>query len=96
MHVLVDHDRMPAVSASAAIIRGSESVFARLEVDDMPADRARHAIRFALSGRRADVLAVLEQLRTAVAATPVPVAGPPSEPPLLARPHDWPEGGEDR
>jgi hypothetical protein len=75
LHVLVDRDRMPAISATASIVQGSETMFARLEVDDMPADRARHAVRFALSGRRVDVLRVLDQLRAAVIAAPVPLAG---------------------
>jgi len=75
MHLLVGPATMPAVSASASIIRGSESVFARVEVDDMPKDRARHAVRVAVIGLRVAVLALLDELRAAVdAARPEGVA----------------------
>lgn len=73
--VLVDAGRMPAVTASASMLSGSESVFARVEVDDMPKDRSRHSAHFALIGPRAAVLAALDQLRAAVD------AARPSEPP---------------
>ena len=66
MTMLVGDGREPAVTASASMLAGGESVFARVEVDDMPKDRSRHAAHFALIGRRDAVLAVLEQLRTAV------------------------------
>jgi len=67
-HLLVTSATMPTITASASIIRGAETVFAHLEVDDMPRDRARHAVRVAVSGPRAAVLAVLADLEPAVAA----------------------------
>jgi hypothetical protein len=97
MHVLVTRDSRPAISATASIVYGTESLFAHLEVDDMPTDRARHACRLTISGRRVDVLGVLDQLRAAVVAAPVPItAQDQDEPPLLTRPHDWPDEGGQR
>jgi len=72
-------DRSPIVEASASIIQGSESMFARVEVDTGIHGRERHACHFVIIGRRADVLAVLDQLRHAVVAAPVPIAGEDGE-----------------
>jgi hypothetical protein len=71
--ILVGPDRMPAVTASAAILVGTESVSARIEVDDAPKHRSRHSAHFAMLGDRASVLAVLDQLRAAVVAAQPPV-----------------------
>jgi hypothetical protein len=94
MTMLVGDGRTPFVEASASIIRGSESMFARVEVDTGLHGPERHACHFVLIGRRADVLGVLNQLRVAVVNAPVPIAGGQDDPPLLTRPHDWPEGAE--
>jgi hypothetical protein len=69
--MLVNAGAMPAVTASASILQGGESVFARIELDDMPKDRARHAAHFSLIGPRDTVLAVLRELRAAVDAAQV-------------------------
>jgi hypothetical protein len=69
--VLVGSGRMPAVSAAANLIQGTESVSARVDVDDMPSGRARHSIHLALIGDRAAVLDVLGQLAAAVDAAQV-------------------------
>jgi hypothetical protein len=73
--MLVDASRMPAVTASASMLAGSESVFAHIEVDDMPKDRARHSAHFALIGPRDVVLRVLASLVVSVQTAPVPIAG---------------------
>jgi hypothetical protein len=70
--MLVGPGRMPAVIANAWILAGRESLFARIEVDEMPKDRSHHAAHFALIGPRTAVLAVLDQLRTAVERTRPP------------------------
>ena len=64
--MLVGPGRMPAVIANAWMLAGGERLFACIEIDDMPKHRSRHAAHFALIGPRAAVLAVLDQLRTAV------------------------------
>jgi hypothetical protein len=65
--VLVAPGRELTVAASASIIQGAESVFARIEVDTMrPSEPERHAVRFALIGPRAAVQEVLAQLAAAV------------------------------
>ena len=70
--VLVDPGRELTVTASASTIQGSESVFARIEVDTMrPSEPERHAARFALIGPRAAVRDVLAQLVAAVDAAQV-------------------------
>jgi hypothetical protein len=67
MTMLVGNGRMPIVEASANLIQGSESMFARVEVDTMrPGQPERHACHFVLIGSRASVLAVLDELRAAV------------------------------
>jgi hypothetical protein len=66
---------MPYVTASAQMLVGSESLAARIEVDDAPRHHSRHSSHFAMLGDRASVLAVLDQLRTAVDA-----ARPPEHP----------------
>jgi hypothetical protein len=72
MSMLIGDGRMPAVAASASILAGGESLFARLEVDDMPSsDRPRHAVRFSLIGTRAAVRRVLAELLAAVDAAQV-------------------------
>jgi hypothetical protein len=71
MTVLVGAQRMPAVSAAANLIGGTESVSARLDIDDMPSGRARHSIHLALIGERSAVLDVLGQLAAAVDAAQV-------------------------
>ncbi len=76
MTILVSDGVIPAVSASASIIHGTESVFARVEVDTLrPGGPARHAARFALIGPRAVVVAVLRDLRAAVDAAQPPEPG---------------------
>lgn len=71
--ILVGDGRMPLVEASANLIQGQESMFARVAVDTMrPGQPERHAITFALIGTRASVLQVLDELRRAVAAAPPP------------------------
>jgi hypothetical protein len=78
MTMLVGNGRMPIVEASANLIQGSESMFARIEVDTMrPGQPERHACHFVLIGSRASVLAVLDQLRDAVHTAPAPIAGEP-------------------
>jgi hypothetical protein len=79
MTMLIGPDRMPITEASASIIRGGESMFARVEVDTGVHGPERHAAHFVIIGRRADVLAVLDQLRHAVIAAPVPIAGEDGE-----------------
>jgi hypothetical protein len=65
--VLVAPGRELTVTASASIIQGAESVFARIEVDTMrPSQPERHAARFALIGPRSSVRALLAQLVAAV------------------------------
>jgi hypothetical protein len=64
--MLVDPSRMPAVTATASVVQGGESLFARVEAYDMPKERSRHSAYFALIGPRVAVLAVLDQLRAAV------------------------------
>jgi hypothetical protein len=76
--MLVNAGAMPSVTASASILQGGESVFARVELDDMPKDRARHAAHFSLIGPRAAVVDVLRQLRAAVDAAQPPEPGTPS------------------
>ena len=57
----------PRVTASAKILKGSESVFALVEVDTMrPGEPERHSAHFSLIGDRASVLDVIRQLRAAV------------------------------
>jgi hypothetical protein len=75
VHVLVSAGHLPAVDATASIIQGAESVFGRLEVDDMPKGDARHRVGISLSGPRAIVLQVLDQLRAAVIAAQPPEGG---------------------
>jgi hypothetical protein len=75
MTMLVGDGRTPIVEASASIIRGSESMFARVEVDTGVHGPERHGAHFVLIGSRAAVLAVLDQLRTEVRTAPIPVAG---------------------
>ena len=70
--VLVAPGRELTVTASASIIQGSESVFARIEVDTMrPSESERHAARFALIGPRSSVRGALAQLVAAVDAAQV-------------------------
>jgi ribulose 1,5-bisphosphate carboxylase large subunit-like protein len=70
--VLVAPGRELTVAASASRIAGTESVFARIEVDTMrPSASERHAARFALIGPRSSVLDVLAQLAAAVDAAQV-------------------------
>ena len=75
--ILVGPDRMPAITASAQLLLGTESVSARVEVDDAPRHRSRHSCHLALLGDRASVLQVLDQLRAAVVAAQPPEAGEP-------------------
>jgi hypothetical protein len=64
--VLVAPGRELTVTASASRIAGSESVFARIEVDTGVKASERHAARFALIGPRSSVVDVLAQLVAAV------------------------------
>jgi hypothetical protein len=50
-------------------------VFGRVLVDDMPKGDARHRVGVSLSGPRAIVLQVLDELRAAVVAAQPPEAG---------------------
>jgi hypothetical protein len=71
--MLVGDGRRPIVEASANLIQGSESMFARVEVDTMrPGQPERHACHFVLIGSRPAVLAVLDELRAAVDAAQPP------------------------
>jgi hypothetical protein len=71
--LLVGPGHMPTIEASASIIHGSESTFARIEADTGVHGPERHAVRLVLIGRRAAVLEVLDELRRAVIAAPVPL-----------------------
>jgi hypothetical protein len=73
--LLVGPERMPLVEASASMIQGGESMFARVESDTGVRGPERHACHFVLIGSRASVLAVLDELREQVRAAPVPIAG---------------------
>jgi hypothetical protein len=74
--LLVAADSLPAVSASASMLAGSESVFARLDVDDMRPGQPRHSVHLSLIGPRAAVLEAVDRLRAAVeAALPPEGAG---------------------
>lgn len=66
--VLVAPGRELTVTASAARIAGSETVFARVEVDTArpPSGPERHTLRFAIIGPRASVQEVLDRLVEAV------------------------------
>jgi hypothetical protein len=78
VHLLIDPGRMPAISAAASIIRGSESLFCRIEVDDMPpatTGQARHRLGVSISGPRQAVLDLLARWHHEVRTTPIPVAG---------------------
>ena len=70
--MIVNAGAMPAVTASASTLQGGESVFARIELDDMPKHAARHAAHFSLIGPRDAVVAVLRELRAAVDAAQAP------------------------
>jgi hypothetical protein len=72
--MLVGPERMPITEASASVIQGRESMFARIEADTGVKAPERHAAHFVLIGTRAAVLQVLDQLRHAVIAAPVPTA----------------------
>jgi hypothetical protein len=74
VHLLVAADQLPDVQATASLIGGAESVFARLLVDDMPKVGARHRMTVSISGQRSLLLHLLDQLRSAVAGVPVPIA----------------------
>jgi hypothetical protein len=70
--VLVAPGRELTMTASASRIVGSETVFARIEVDTMRASGSdRHVARFALIGPRSSVLDVLARLAAAVDAAQV-------------------------
>jgi hypothetical protein len=69
--VLVAPGRHLAVAASASILQGTESVFARVEVDTGTSEPERHSARFALIGPRSSVRDVLAQLVAAVDAAQV-------------------------
>jgi hypothetical protein len=70
--LLLGPEHMPTVEASASMIRGSESMFARIEADTGIHGRERHAVRLVLIGDRPSVLATLDQLRAAVIAARPP------------------------
>ena len=77
MSMLVGDGRAPAVTATASTLAGGESVFARLDVDDMPSgDRPRHSVHFSLIGTRTAVVAVLGELLAAVNAAQAIPGGP--------------------
>jgi len=57
---------MPVVSAAAGLIAGSESVWLRIEFNDMSSGRARHSGHFTVSGPPADVRALVDQLSRAL------------------------------
>jgi hypothetical protein len=69
--MLVGRGRVPLLAASASMIQGGESVFARIEVDTGVHGPERHAARFSMIGPRADLLEILGQLSGLVAAAQV-------------------------
>jgi hypothetical protein len=79
VHLLVSADQLPDVEATASLIGGAETVFARLLVDDMPKLGPRHRVSVSVSGQRKLLLHLLDQLRSAVANVPVPIAGEPEQ-----------------
>jgi hypothetical protein len=69
--MLVGRGRVPILGATASMIQGGESVFARIETDTGVRGPERHAARFSLIGPRADLLEILGQLAGLVTAAQV-------------------------
>jgi hypothetical protein len=66
LYLLVGAGRMPVVGAAAGLVAGSESVWLRIEFNDMSSGRARHSGHFTVSGPPADVRALVAQLSEAL------------------------------